>query len=135
MPFIRITTFGTDLHPLQISRLQQVTTDLMLTTMRKPLAGIAVLVDEVRHGAWCIAGASVPVGAHVEASVGKGQNTPAEKAEFISGMMAVLREVLGDGLGDGVGESTYVALHEFDFDSYGRGGFSRAARERGAPAA
>lgn len=125
MPFIRITTFGADLTPAQIKRLQDVTTELMVTTMRKPLPGVAVLVDQVRHGGWCIAGAAVAVGAQVEATIGKGQNTPAEKAEFMARMMAVLRQVLGDDLD----ESTYISFREFDFDSYGRGGLTRAARE------
>jgi 4-oxalocrotonate tautomerase len=131
MPFIRITTFGTDLNPAQIKRLQDVTTELMATVMRKPLVGIAVLVEAVKHGGWSIAGVPQRIAAQVEATIGAGQNTPEEKAEFMAGMMAVLKEVIGSDLG----ESTYISFFEFPFDAYGRGGLTRAARERAANAA
>jgi 4-oxalocrotonate tautomerase len=126
MPFIRITTLGVDLSPKQIERLQDETTKLMATVMRKPLVGIAVLVEEVRFGGWSIAGIPATVAAQVEATIGAGQNTPEEKANFIAKMMKVLKEVLGNELG----ESTYISFLEFPFDSYGRGGLTRAIRER-----
>jgi 4-oxalocrotonate tautomerase len=128
MPFIRITTFGADLQPEQIDRLQQVTTDLMVNVMRKPLAGVAVHVNAQKRGGWSIAGRPVAIAAQVEATIGAGQNPHSEKAEFIAKMMEALKEVLGDDLGD----ATYISFHEFSFESYGRGGLTRAARERAA---
>ena len=56
MPFIRITVLGPTLAPEQIRRLQQGTTDLMTSVMRKPLEGTAVLVEQINQGGWSIAG-------------------------------------------------------------------------------
>jgi len=126
MPFVRITTLGDRLSPDQVGRLQDGTTELMVSVMRKGLGGISILVEEAGEGSWSIAGKSVPVAAHVEATIGVGTNTPEEKARFMKGMMELLRTVLGQGLRD----ETYIAFHEFDHDSYGRGGITRSERER-----
>jgi 4-oxalocrotonate tautomerase len=131
MPFIRITTFGATLTSEQIHRLQQGTTELMVTVMRKPIEGTAVLVEQVNHGGWSIAGTAVNVAAQVEATIGLGTNTPEEKARFMADMMRLLRTVLGQELKD----ETYITLHQFDHDSYGRGGLTRAERERHSKAA
>jgi phenylpyruvate tautomerase PptA (4-oxalocrotonate tautomerase family) len=131
MPFIRITLFGSALSSEQIKRLQQGTTDLMITIMRKPVEGIAILVEQVAHGAWSIAGSQVDVAAQVEAAIGLDTNTPDEKARFCREMMGLLRTVLGPALRD----ETYITLREFDHDSYGRGGLTRAGRDRQRPAA
>jgi 4-oxalocrotonate tautomerase len=131
MPFIRITTFGAPLTSEQIHRLQQGTTELMVTVMRKPIEGTAVLVEQVTQGGWSIAGTSVNVAAQVEATIGLSTNTAEEKARFMADMMRLLRAVLGQELR----EETYITLHQFDHDSYGRGGMTRAERERGRKAA
>jgi 4-oxalocrotonate tautomerase len=128
MPFIRITTFGPALEPEQIRRLQQGTTDLMVTIMRKAVQGTAVLVENIDKGGWSIAGKIVNVAAQVEATIGLGTNTPDEKAKFMIEMMRLLRTVLGSELR----EETYITFHEFDHNSYGRGGITRAERERRA---
>ena len=128
MPFIRITTFGPALEPEQIHRLQQGTTDLMVTVMRKAVQGTAVLVENIDKGGWSIAGKIVNVAAQVEATIGLGTNTPDEKAKFMVEMMRLLRTVLGSELR----EETYITFHEFDHNSYGRGGITRAERERRA---
>jgi phenylpyruvate tautomerase PptA (4-oxalocrotonate tautomerase family) len=125
MPFIRITTFGKTLTPEQVNRLQQGTTELMVTVMRKPIEGTAVLVEQINQGGWSIAGKSVEVAAQVEATIGLGTNAPEEKARFMAGMMTLLRSVLGKELRD----ETYITFHQFDHDSYGRGGITRAERE------
>ena len=124
MPFIRITVFGCSLTPAQIDRLQQGTTDLMTTVMRKPLVGTAVLVEQVAAGGWTIAGKKVDVAAQVEATIGAGTNTPEEKAQYIAETMKLLRETIGPQLKD----ETYISLLEFDHHSYGRGGLTRARR-------
>jgi 4-oxalocrotonate tautomerase len=131
MPFIRITVLGPALAPEQILRLQQGTTDLITSVMRKPLEGTAVLVEQINHGGWSIAGTPVQAGAQVEATIGLGTNTPEEKGRFMANMMQLLRAVLGRELR----EETYVIFHEFDHDSYGRGGLTRAERDRRRAAA
>ena len=131
MPFVRITVLGPTLAPEHIRRLQQGTTDLMTSVMRKPLEGTSVLVEQINQGGWSIAGSPVHVAAQVEATIGLGTNTPEEKAQFIKDMMQLLRAVLGRDLRD----ETYITFHEFDHGSYGRGGLTRAERERQRQAA
>ncbi len=125
MPFIRVTTFGQILDEDQITCIQEVTTDLMVRVMRKPLGGISVLVEAIERGGWSIAGEKISVGAHVESTIGIDTNTSEEKSTFMSEMMAMLKSVLGPSLND----ETYISFHEFSHDSYGRGGISRFQRE------
>jgi phenylpyruvate tautomerase PptA (4-oxalocrotonate tautomerase family) len=131
VPFIRITVLGPTLAPEQISRLQRGTTDLMTSIMRKPLEGISVLVEQINQGGWSIAGIPVHVAAQVEATIGLATNTVEEKAQFMKEMMQLLRAVLGKELR----EETYITFHEFAHGSYGRGGLTRAERERRRSAA
>jgi 4-oxalocrotonate tautomerase len=126
LPFIRITVFGPAVAPAQISRLQQGTTDLMTSIMRKPLEGSSVLVEQINQDRWSFAGSPAHLAAHVEATIGLGTNTAEEKAQFMKDMMQLLRAVLGEELR----EETYIVIHEFDHGSYGRGGLTRAERER-----
>jgi 4-oxalocrotonate tautomerase len=127
MPFIRITVLGPTLAAEQIQRLQQGTTDLMVAVMRKPVEGVAVLVEPVIQSAWSIAGRPMAVAAHVEATIAHGTNTPDEKAKFIAEMWTLLRSALGPELR----EETYIVCHEIDTKAYGRGGLTRAERDRG----
>ena len=126
MPFIRITVLGPTLAAEQVQRLQQGTTDLMVSVMRKPVEGVAALVEQVTDGAWSIAGRPMDVAAHVEATVAQGSNTPDEKAQFIATMWTLLRSALGSVLR----EETYIVVHEIDTGAYGRGGLTRAERDR-----
>ena len=126
MPFIRMTIHGPTLTDVQVRTLQQGTIDLMVSVMHKPLSGIAVLVEGVPSGAWSIAGRPVPVAAHVEATVARGANTADEKARFIAEMWTLLRTTLGPSLS----EATYIVIRETDTESYGRGGLTRAERDR-----
>jgi 4-oxalocrotonate tautomerase len=126
MPFIRITILGPFLATEQIRRLQQGTTDLMVSDMRKPVEGTAVLVEQVTHGGWSIAGPPVGIAAHVEATIGQGTNSPNEKARFMAKIWTLLRSTLGPELR----EETYVVFHEVDTNAYGRGGLTRAERDR-----
>lgn len=127
MPFVRISIVAATLTPEQIRHVQQGTTDLMVSVMRKALAGVVVFVEHVTGGA-SIAGARADVAAHVDATIGRTTNTPDEKARFISGMTQMLLSVFGPGLK----HETYVVLHEIEHDAYGRGGVTRAERESGA---
>lgn len=125
MPFVHITTFGPTLSDQQIEHLQQGATDLMVSVMRKPIGGTAVFV-EAAAGRWSIAGLQVVTAAHVEAVIGLATNTPEEKSKFMEMMMRLLQSVLGADLR----EETYIVFHESDHDSYGRGGLTRAGRDR-----
>jgi phenylpyruvate tautomerase PptA (4-oxalocrotonate tautomerase family) len=80
VPFIRITVFGSTLTAEQIRQLQQGTTDMMTSIMRKPIEGTAVLVELINQGGWSIAGNAVPIAAHVEATIGQDRNMPDEKS-------------------------------------------------------
>jgi 4-oxalocrotonate tautomerase len=131
MPFIRITVIGPTLTLDQIHRLQEGTTDLMTGTMRKPIEGTSVLVEQIHQGGWSIARAQVPIAAQVEVTIGLGTNTPDEKARFMTEMMALLRTVLGRE----VREETYITIREYSHDSYGRGGLTRAERDQRRTAA
>jgi 4-oxalocrotonate tautomerase len=126
VPFVRITVFGPAFKPEQIQKLQRGATDLMTSGMRKPLVGTSVLVEQVASGSWSIANDAVKLAAHVEVIIGAGTNSAAEKAQFMSEMMGLLRAVLGPELRD----ETYIVIHEMDTGSYGRGGLTRAERER-----
>jgi 4-oxalocrotonate tautomerase len=126
MPFIRISVLGPILTPDQIGRIQQGTTDLMVSVMGKPLDGVAVLVEQVAPGAWSIAGRLTAVAAHVEAIVAADTSSPDDRAQFIAEMLALLRSVLGPTLP----EATYIAVRETDPTAYGRGGLTRADRDR-----
>lgn len=126
MPFIRISVIAPILSIEQMKQLQQGTTELMASGMRKPIEGIAVLVEHVAHGGWSIAGRPVRVAAQVDAVIGMDTNTPTEKSIFMASMMALLRSVLGDSLQD----ETYVVFHETERDSYGRGGLTRLQRDQ-----
>jgi 4-oxalocrotonate tautomerase len=131
MPFIRITVLGPKLTSDQVDRLEQGTTELMATVMRKATDGIAVLVEHLASAGWSIAGRSVSVAAHVDAIIGEGTNTTGEKARFMADMWKLLRSVLGPELR----EESYVVLHAMDTRSYGRGGVMRAERDRQQEAA
>jgi 4-oxalocrotonate tautomerase len=126
MPFVRITVLGPPLAAEQIGRLHADTTELMMSVMRKSRHGIAVLVDQPDHAAWSIGGTRVALAAHVEVVIGVGTNTADEKARFMAAMMASLRGVLGPELR----EETYIVFHEIDTGNYGRGGLTRAERDR-----
>jgi 4-oxalocrotonate tautomerase len=126
MPFIRITVMGPTLTSEQVRRIQQGTTDLMVTVMRKPVEGVAVFVEQVIQSFWSIAGRPMTVAAHVEATVAQNTNTPDEKARFIAEMWSLLRSALGPELR----EETYIVVHEIDTKAYGRGGLTRAERDR-----
>jgi 4-oxalocrotonate tautomerase len=108
MPFIRVTILGPTLAAGQPKQLQQGTTDLMVAVMRKPVEGVAVLVEQVTPSAWSIPGRPTSVTAHVEATIAQGTNTPDEKAKFIAEMWTLLRSALGPELW----EETYIVCHE-----------------------
>ena len=126
MPFVRIAVLTPTLTPAQLRLLTEGTTERMVTTMRKPLAGTAVLVERVVGDGWSIAGRPVSVAAQVDITIGAGTNTADEKSRFMAEMWQLLWTVLGPELR----EETYIVFHEIDPQSYGRGGLTRAERDR-----
>jgi 4-oxalocrotonate tautomerase len=126
MPFVRLTLLGPPLTSRQIELLRGETTEMMMSIMRKPRQGTAVVIEQLERAVWSIAGAPVALAAHVEAVIGTGTNTADEKARFMAAMMELLRRVLGPELR----EETYIVFHEFDAHNYGRGGLTRAERNR-----
>jgi 4-oxalocrotonate tautomerase len=125
MPFVRITVLGPPLTRERVAILRDGMTRLMHEVMRKAIGGVAILVEQV-EGAWSIAGAPVAVAAQVDVTIGAGTNTVDEKARFMAEAWELLRTVLGPELR----EETYIVVHELDTRSYGRGGWSRAERDR-----
>lgn len=75
MPLIGITALSPALSADQIRRLQQGTTELMVSGMRKPVASVAVLVEHLESARWSIAGRAAPIAAHAEAIIGQGTST------------------------------------------------------------
>lgn len=125
MPFLRITVLAPSLAPEQIRRLQQGATELMTSIMRKKVDGTAVLVEHVRGG-WSIGGRPASAAAQVDVTIGAGTNGVDEKATLMAAMWRLLGAVLGPQLH----EATYIVVHEIDIGAYGRGGLTRAERDR-----
>lgn len=126
MPFVRITVLAPTLAPAQLRLLEEGTTERIVAVMRKPIEGTAVLVERVSGGGWSIAGRPVSVAAQVDVTIGAGTNTADEKARFMGEMWQLLWTVLGPELRP----ESYIVFHEIDPGSYGRGGLTRAERER-----
>jgi 4-oxalocrotonate tautomerase len=59
-------------------------------------------------------------------AIGAGTNTADEKARFLDEMWRLLWTVLGRELRP----ESYIVFHEIDPRSYGRGGLTRAERDR-----
>ena len=125
MPFVRITVLSPPLTPEQIRLLHDGTARRLMSIMRKAVDGIAIVVERI-DGTWSIAGAPTGLAAHVEVTIGAGTNTADEKARFIAEMWQLMWTVLGPELRD----ESYTVVHEIDTRAYGRGGLTRAERDR-----
>ena len=130
MPFVRITVLAPTLTPAHLRLLEEGTTERIVAVMRKPIEGTAVLVERV-SGGWSIAGRPVAEAAQVDITIGAGTNTADEKARF----MAEMWQLLWTALGPELREESYIVFHEIDPRSYGRGGLTRAERDRRRAAA
>ena len=125
MPFVRITVLAPTLTPAQLRLLEEGTTERIVAIMRKPIESTAVLVERV-SGGWSIAGRPVAVAAQVDITIGADTNTADEKARF----MAEMWQLLWTALGPELREESYIVFHEIEPRSYGRGGLTRAERDR-----
>ncbi|WP_117190535.1 tautomerase family protein [Rhizobium terrae] len=123
MPFVHVIIAGARLEPASRCRLQQETTTLMNTIMRKRREVTAVLVEEVDLSGWTVGGEPLAAAAHVEASVTTGTNTHEEKQRFIAAMNAALKENLGD-----LSIATYVVIREVQAEAWGYDGVTQEYR-------
>lgn len=128
MPFVHVRTHGVALARRETDRLAGEMTRLMAEMMGKKRELSAVLVEPVADGAWTVGGEAVPRAAHVEATVTDGTNSEAEKAGFVAGAMAALRDVLGEALP----LATYVVVRQVPADAWGYDGRTQAERKASA---
>jgi 4-oxalocrotonate tautomerase len=125
MPFVQITIQpARPLTSEQIGQLQDGTTRLMATILRKRAELTAVRVDQAAPASWAIGGRPTPVAAHMDAKVTSGTNSAEEKERFIAAAAALLREVAGADLP----VATYVVLHEVSADAWGYDGQTQERR-------
>lgn len=124
MPFINVKVAGDPLEGRQIADIQRGITDLMVDVLQKVGPLTAVLVEHVPLGGWSVGAQPVGRAAQVDAIVSAGTNTPEQKARFIAGAMALLKDVLGPDLA----EVTYVVVHDLPKDSWGYNGLTQEAR-------
>jgi 4-oxalocrotonate tautomerase len=127
MPFVHVIIAGKSIEPEARRRLQQETTVLMNTIMRKRREVTAVLVEEVDLSGWTVGGEPLEVAAHVEANVTLGTNTAEEKKRFIEAMDALLKQSLGE-----IPPATYVIVREVEADAWGFGGVTQEYRRTNA---
>lgn len=127
MPFVHIQVAGqAPLAPEQVRRLQEESTRLMASVMRKKADLTAVLVEQVPVQAWSVGASPVPVAAHLDVKVTQGTNTPQEKERFVASAAQLLREVLGEGLP----VATYVVVDEVAGDAWGYDGLTQDQRRQ-----
>lgn len=126
MPLINITLAGTSLAPSTIQHLQQETTRLMQSILRKEAALTVVSVATLPAGAFSANGQPVAVAASLQALITAGTNSAAEKADFIFAAKSLLTVAIGPSAAP-----IYVALHELPAESWGYDGETQAARKAG----
>ena len=126
MPLINITLAGTSLAPSTIQHLQQETTRLMQSILRKEAALTVVSVAALPAGACSANGQAVAVAASLQALITAGTNSAAEKADFIFAAKSLLTVAIGPSAAP-----VYVALHELPAESWGYDGETQAARKAG----
>lgn len=126
MPLINITLAGASLAPSTIQHLQQETTRLMQSILRKEAALTVVSVTLLPAGAFSANGQAVPTAASLQALITAGTNSAAEKADFIFAAKSLLTITIGPSA-----VPIYVALHELPAESWGYDGQTQAARKAG----
>lgn len=126
MPLINITLAGASLAPSAVQHVQQETTRLMQSILRKEAALTVVGVTQLPAGAFSANGQPVAAAASMQAMITAGTNSAAEKADFIFAARSVLTVAIGQSEAP-----IYVALHELPADSWGYDGQTQAARKAG----
>ena len=126
MPLINITLAGASLAPSTIQHLQQETTRLMKSILRKEAALTVVSVTQLPAGAFSANGQAVAAAASMQALITAGTNGAAEKADFIFAAKSLLTVAIGPSTAP-----IYVALHELPAENWGYDGQTQAARKAG----
>lgn len=126
MPLINIALAGANLAPSTIQHLQQETTRLMQSILRKEAALTVVSVTQLPAGAFSANGQAVAAAASMQALITAGTNGAAEKADFIFAAKSLLTVAIGPSTAP-----IYVALHELPAKSWGYDGQTQAARKAG----
>ncbi len=126
MPLINIALAGANLAPSTIQHLQQETTRLMQSILRKEAALTVVSVTQLPAGAFSANGQAVAAAASMQALITAGTNGAAEKADFIFAAKSLLTVAIGLSAAP-----IYVALHELPAESWGYDGQTQAARKAG----
>ena len=124
MPLIQITLAGPQAAPATIQQLQQESTRLMASILRKEAALTVVSVTQLPEGACSANGQAVATSASLQALITAGTNSAAEKAAFIFAAKMLLTATFGPS-----DAPLYVALHELPADSWGYDGQTQAARK------
>ena len=126
MPYINIR-IATSLNQAQRDQLYDKTTSQMNTVMGKRREVTVVNIDESEPRYWATNAVTLtsedPIGAFVDIKVTEGTNTREEKAEMISQIVKILRDVVGV-----VQEACYVVIDEIPANSWGYNGKTQAAR-------
>lgn len=126
MPFARLTLTPAQ-SPQLAAKLAADLTDLIAQHLRKRHDLTSVLIA-APAGLWSIGASPQPVAAHLEVTVTTGTNSGAEKQNFLSAAMGLLRSAL-----PGLHVASYVVVTEVAASDWGYDGQSQAARA--APAA
>ena len=126
MPLINIALAGANLAPSTIQHLQQETTRLMQSILRKEAALTVVSVTQLPADAFSANGQAVAAAASMQALITAGTNGAAEKADFIFAAKSLLTVAIGLSAAP-----IYVALHELPAESWGYDGQTQAARKAG----
>tara|TARA_R110002167_G_C12653454_1_gene649341 strand:- start:201 stop:596 length:396 start_codon:yes stop_codon:yes gene_type:complete len=126
MPYINIR-IGTSLAQAQRDQLYDKTTMLMNIVMGKRREVTVVNIHESSPQLWAANAVALtpedPIGAYVDIKVTEGTNTLDEKAEMLSQIVKMLRDVVGV-----VQEACYVVIDEIPASSWGYNGKTQAAR-------
>lgn len=126
MPYINIR-IATSLNQVQRDQLYDKTTSHMNTVMGKRREVTVVNIQESEPRYWATNAVTLtsedPIGAFVDIKVTEGTNTREEKAEMISQIVKMLRDVVGV-----VQEACYVVIDEIPANSWGYNGKTQAER-------
>ena len=126
MPYINIR-LGKNLEPYQHAELYKRTTELMDRVMGKRREVTVVHIQESPPHYWAKNAIALspddPAGVFVDIKVTRGTNTAGEKAEMLSQIVRMLKDVAG-----AVQEACYVVIDDIAADSWGYNGVTQAKR-------
>lgn len=132
MPYLDIRIANTALDQPARHQLGQRGTALLRDLLGKRPELTAVSIIDLPSSSWMIGtqpqSDSGRPAAHAEVTVTSGTNTAEQKARFIAGMAALLRETL-----PALHQATYVVVREIDARSWGYDGLTQDDRKQASP--